>query len=137
MRIHWLALIGAALVLPAAPASAQLDGGSGFTAADRSSGSVDMHRGGDGPGWRDGRHGDGWGDWRRDGRRDGRRDRHRRSDVYLNYYGGAWAEYNNRGWESDSYNDWWHERSDRSVPRWVQRNGNCQRQYWSGGGWTC
>ena len=133
MRTYWLALIGAALVLPPVPAAAQLAGGFGITAADPSAGSVRAHRGGDGPRWGDGRDGH----WRGDGRRDGRRDRYRRSDVDLYYYPGAWAEYNNRGWDSDSYNDWWHDRPDRSVPRWVQRNGNCQRQYWSGGGWTC
>jgi hypothetical protein len=40
-------------------------------------------------------------------------------------------------WRAESYNDWWHERPWRAYPAWVNRNQNCERQYWSGGGWTC
>ncbi|HMI41105.1 MAG TPA: hypothetical protein VK485_07745 [Sphingomicrobium sp.] len=40
-------------------------------------------------------------------------------------------------WQAESYNDWWHERPWRAYPAWVTRNQNCERQYWSGGGWTC
>ena len=40
-------------------------------------------------------------------------------------------------WRHNSYNDWWHERTNRSFPRWVQNNQNCERQWWSGGGWRC
>ena len=50
---------------------------------------------------------------------------------------GEWALYNNRSWESDSYNDWWHDQPWRSYPRWVTKNEDCQRQWWSGGGWRC
>lgn len=50
---------------------------------------------------------------------------------------GEWALYNNRSWESDSYNDWWHDQPWRSYPRWVSKNEDCQRQWWSGGGWRC
>ncbi len=75
-------------------------------------------------------------------------DRHHRPDrrrghrndrgVYVNTWtGGEWALYNNRNWESGSYNDWWHDRPDRSYPRWMANNGECQRQWWSGGGWRC
>jgi len=53
------------------------------------------------------------------------------------YYGGEWALYNNRSWESDSYNDWWHDRPDRAFPRWVQNNQNCERIWSSGAGWRC
>ena len=53
------------------------------------------------------------------------------------YYGGEWALYNNRSWESDSYNDWWHDRPDRAFPRWVQNNQNCERIWSSGSGWRC
>ena len=50
---------------------------------------------------------------------------------------GEWALYNNRSWESGSYNDWWHDQPWRSYPRWVSKNEDCQRQWWSGGGWRC
>ena len=50
---------------------------------------------------------------------------------------GEWALYNNRSWESDSYNDWWYDQPWRSYPRWVSKNEDCQRQWWSGGGWRC
>ena len=75
-----------------------------------------------------------------DGPRDGRHDRRgARCDgiVVLDVYGGEWALYNNRTWQSDSYNDWWHDRPDRAFPRWVQHNENCARMWWSGGGWRC
>ena len=52
-------------------------------------------------------------------------------------YGGEWALYNNRTWESDSYNDWWHDQPWRSYPKWVSTNQNCERMWWSGGGWRC
>ena len=51
--------------------------------------------------------------------------------------GGEWALYNNRSWDSDSYNDWWHDRPDRAYPRWMTSNQDCGRQWWSGGGWRC
>ena len=40
-------------------------------------------------------------------------------------------------WRPDSFNDWWHDRPDRSMPRWVRNNQNCERMWWSGGGWRC
>ena len=40
-------------------------------------------------------------------------------------------------WRAQSYNDWWHERPDRSYPRWMANNQDCQRLWWSGGGWRC
>lgn len=74
--------------------------------------------------------------------REGRYDRRgRRSGTVvigdLGYYGGEWALHNNRSWESDSYNDWWHDRPERAYPRWMATNQDCQRQWWSGGGWRC
>ena len=77
-------------------------------------------------------------------RHDGRR-RHRgdRGDVitYSYYDSDGWALYNNRSWEPDSFNDWWHDRPDRAYPRWVQeqRGGMCEpdRMWWSGSGWRC
>lgn len=49
----------------------------------------------------------------------------------------GWALYNNRTWEADSYNDWWHERPWRSYPRWMQNNQACDRLWWGGGAWRC
>ena len=40
-------------------------------------------------------------------------------------------------WRADSFNDWWHDRPDRSMPRWVRHNQNCERMWWSGSGWRC
>lgn len=59
--------------------------------------------------------------------------------VVMETYGGEWARYNNRGWDPDSFNDWWHDRPDRAYPRWVQHNQNCtpDRMWWSGSGWHC
>ena len=79
----------------------------------------------------------------RDGR--GRRDRGSRCDGFADgwaYADGSWALYNNRGWEPDSYNDWWHDRPDRAYPRWVteqRMRGTCEpdRMWWSGSGWHC
>lgn len=69
----------------------------------------------------------------------GDRDRFRnvRTEVDMVTYGGEWALYNNRTWESDSYNDWWHDQPWRSYPKWVSTNQNCDRMWWSGGGWRC
>ena len=72
--------------------------------------------------------------------RDGRR-HHRGSSDSL--FAGAWAYGDsiepNRSWDSDSFNDWWHDRPDRAFPRWVQNNQNCtpDRMWWSGSGWHC
>ena len=57
---------------------------------------------------------------------------------------GAWGYYYgdydaNRGFDPNKWNDWWHDRPDRSFPRWVQSNQNCtpDRMWWSGSGWHC
>jgi hypothetical protein len=77
------------------------------------------------------------------GHRDGDRDHrghHRPRDGGVVPWGwddGDWAYYNNRTWQSDSFNDWWHDRPDRAFPRWMQHNENCERLWWSGGGWRC
>lgn len=75
----------------------------------------------------------------RDRRNDRRRGRRGDTVVIgdLGYYGGEWALHNNRTFEPDSYNDWWHDRPERSYPRWMSNNQDCQRQWWSGGGWRC
>ena len=70
--------------------------------------------------------------------RDGRRDRGFRDCLFAgDFYGGAWAYYNNRTFDSDSYNGWWHDRPDRAYPRWFQNNQNCDRMWWGGGVWRC
>ena len=117
----FIVLCAAALCAGAisAPASAQ-------SWSDSRSGST-FHDGRD-------RHG---GDNHRDGR-------HHRRDRNAAFFAGPWASdtwalYNNQSWESDSFNDWWHDRPDRAYPRWVQQNQNCteDRMWWSGSGWHC
>ena len=75
--------------------------------------------------------------WRGD--RDRRRHGRARGAVAVpwDWDDGEWAKYNNRSWQADSYNDWWHDRPDRAFPRWVRNNDNCERMWWSGGGWRC
>ena len=142
----------AALSVGAAPAHAELitgfygtpAGGSGFARVGSvNDGRIDR-RGFDncfsngerfhGTHFHDGHDGEGGGD--------GRHVRHDRgdrcqSDVVLSYYGGEWAEHNNRGWDSDSYNDWWHDRPDRAYPAWMRRNQDCQRPWFAGNTLTC
>jgi hypothetical protein len=60
-----------------------------------------------------------------------------RTDVVMDWYGGEWALYNNRSWEPDSYNDWWHDRPERAYPRWMTRNQDCARRWYSGDVLTC
>ncbi len=69
---------------------------------------------------------------------DHRFDRRRRGDISTGIWvnGGEWAKHNNRSFQSDSYNDWWHDQPWRSQPAWVRNNQGC-RAYWSGGGWRC
>jgi len=115
------AAVLAAAAIPASPAEAQSSASAAFLGVNNDHGGagVHVHRG----------HGDRVGGHHRDGRFD---------DGAINtwYEGGEWALYNNRTWEPDSYNDWWHDRPDRAFPRWVQ-NGSCDRLWWSGGGWRC
>ncbi len=71
--------------------------------------------------------------------RDGEPRRGRGNTVVLGGFGYSpeWAYYNNRSFAPDSFNDWWHDRPDRSMPRWVGQNGNCERPYSTGAGWRC
>lgn len=78
----------------------------------------------------------------RDGRHRDGRDGHRRGSAGCDFAGLPWGYYDqdiNRSWDSDSFNDWWHDRPDRAFPRWVSRNENCteDRMWWSGSGWHC
>src|SRR5258705_2231 len=61
------------------------------------------------------------------------------SGLILDVYGGDWAYANNRSFDSDSYNHWWHDRPDRAFPPWMQNHQNFHRFWWSGGrfgGWV-
>jgi hypothetical protein len=134
MKTAWIGLAASiAAIALAAPASSQ-DASGGFQGSHHGGGGLHhrgdrfAHRGG-GP---------------IDGRIDLSGDRRRRiadASVILDSYGGEWALYNNRGWEQDSYNDWWHDRPERAFPRWVQeqRGGPCapDRMWWTGSGWHC
>ena len=107
-----IAAAGAFLI----PAAAQAQ--SSTTGAFVGVPSVNVHRGGG--------H---FGDFRR---LDRRHSRGGNDFVYLD------REYQgDTAWRPDSFNDWWHERPERSLPRWLQNNQNCQRLWWSGGGWRC
>jgi hypothetical protein len=64
----------------------------------------------------------------------------RRSDgssggVWVN--GGEWAQYNNRAFAADGYNDWWHDNPNHSQPAWVRNNQNCDRQWFAGNVLRC
>jgi hypothetical protein len=126
MRTLLLAAAAASIALPLAPAQAGHRDGRGFEGrVAASSGEA----------------------FRCDSRdRRGRDDRRRGGsscDVFVpGWYGGEWSLYNNRSFEPDSFNGWWHDRPDRAYPRWVQdarNNGTCDpdRMWWSGSGWHC
>ena len=40
-------------------------------------------------------------------------------------------------WRPESFNDWWHERPERSYPAWMRRNQDCQRSWWDGAVLRC
>ena len=117
-----VATLLAAAAFPTAPAQAQSSSGAAFVGVSSGQGSagVRIHRGFGGHGDR-GRY--------------GRFNDNAAIGTWVD--GGEWALYNNRSWEPDSYNDWWHDRPDRAYPRWMLSNQNCERKWWSGGGWRC
>ena len=43
----------------------------------------------------------------------------------------------NRAFDPDKWNDWWHDRPDRAYPRWMTRNSDCARRWYSGDVLTC
>ena len=119
----------AAIAFPATPALA--DGSNApfaaFGSAPAFSGNaqsgvrVRIHRGGN---W------SGNGDHRRHHRRD-------RGDAIVvgdpwGWNSGQWALYNNRTFDSDSYNDWWHDQPSRAYPRWMSQNLGCDKPWYSG-----
>lgn len=57
------------------------------------------------------------------------RRRHRGTDTILVYDRGYQGD---TAWRAESFNDWWHERTERSYPRWLQNNANCERKWWAG-----
>jgi hypothetical protein len=127
----------ASLAAIALPSSVAAQGGFATQGFSSSSGSVRIHRGDFGNVRGEPKlQGCDRRGVRMDGDRRGRRDSCEISTgTWID--GGEWALYNNRSWESGSYNDWWHDQPWRSYPRWVTKNEDCQRQWWSGGGWRC
>ena len=133
--------VTAAVILPTAPAQAERWSDANFVAAAN----VTVHRGHHGF---NGRH-----EWQRQGQESrhsshGRRhhrddfDRNDRRDRDDDDFADGWWYYpqdfdGNRSFDPDKWNDWWHERPSRSLPRWVQNNPNCERQYSTGAGWRC
>jgi hypothetical protein len=73
------------------------------------------------------------------GTRDHRHFRH--IHVGDGFVGAGWAPYLdydvNESWRPYSFNDWWHERPDRAYPRWMTRNRDCARPWYSGDVLTC
>ena len=69
---------------------------------------------------------------------DVRRDRsHRRVRGFDGgFYLGDREYQGDTAWRPEAFNDWWQQRPSRSEPRWLRSN-NCERQYWTGGGWRC
>ena len=119
----------AAIAVPAAPAAALDPAGPQFTVG--AAAGVTVHRGGPGRFDHDFRRGDRRGHDRH--RRD--RSRHRDLDGFVFLDDREWQ--GDTAWRHNSYNDWWHERPNRSFPRWVRNNQGCERQWWSGAGWRC
>lgn len=65
-------------------------------------------------------------------RRDRRR--HRGTDTIFVYDRGYQGD---SAWRAESFNDWWHERPNRSYPSWVMRNRDCKRMWWDGSVLRC
>jgi hypothetical protein len=124
-----LGLAAGAAIVSTAPASSQGLAAAGFSASSGSPAApglsgrpafrVDVHR----------RHGDG-------------HHRHHRGDGFG--FGFGWTGYNdfgdydaNRSFDPDRWNDWWHERPERAFPRWMSRNQDCARRWYSADTLTC
>jgi hypothetical protein len=73
----------------------------------------------------------------RDGRRHHRDFRHRNFGGFDGVIAYDRDYQGDTAWRSNGFNDWWHNRPDRSYPRWVQDNQSCERKWWSGSGWRC
>jgi hypothetical protein len=61
--------------------------------------------------------------------------------AYSGYGYAGYSDYSdfdgNRSFDPDKWNDWWHERPDRAYPRWMSRNQDCARRWYSGDVLTC
>jgi len=58
--------------------------------------------------------------------------------AYGNASYGEYSDFDgNRGFDPDKWNDWWHERPERAFPRWLSRNQDCARPWYSGDVLTC
>jgi hypothetical protein len=79
--------------------------------------------------------------WSGDGRHhDGRRVHVHRglADAYAYLGYNDYGDFDgNRGFDPDKWNDWWHDRPDRAYPRWLTRNSDCARRWYSGDVLTC
>jgi hypothetical protein len=57
------------------------------------------------------------------------------------YYSSGYNDYGdydaNRSFDPEKWNDWWHDRPDRAFPRWMSRNQDCTRRWYSGDVLTC
>ena len=73
---------------------------------------------------------------RHDKRRHDRR-RHRGGDDDVFFYDYYRDYQGDTAWQSDSFNDWWHDRPDRAYPRWVGNNQSCQRKWFAGDTLRC
>jgi len=80
----------------------------------------------------------------RPGRNDGQHRRHHRGVPPGAWGYGYAAGYNdygdfdgNRSFDPDKWNDWWHDRPERAFPRWMSRNQDCARRWYSGDVLTC
>jgi len=65
--------------------------------------------------------------------------RHRHaSDGFVGGYGYGYGM-EDRTFEPDSYNDWWHDNPARAYPRWGQDNKDCapERMWWHGDTLRC
>jgi hypothetical protein len=69
------------------------------------------------------------------GHHDRRRHRDRDDGAFIYDY---YREYQGDTlWRENSFNDWWHDRPDRSYPAWVRNNQNCERKWWAGSELRC
>jgi hypothetical protein len=69
-----------------------------------------------------------------------RRGDHRSPGAYSPYWYAGYGGYDfdgNRSFDPQKWNDWWHDRPDRAYPRWMNRNQDCARRWYSGDVLTC
>jgi len=68
-------------------------------------------------------------------------DRSGRGFADTGYFAPGYNDYGdydaNRSFDPEKWNDWWHDRPDRAFPRWMSRNQDCARRWYSGDVLTC